>query len=549
MRKTSLYSIFVFLLIVFSLYLIFLPSYYATPLFDFTLDDSYITYRYSENLASGAGPVWNPGEDPVEGYTSFLWMLVNAGFIKAGIDPELGSKILSLFCVVMMIGILAYYGKDGHPIIQLIAAAAIAFSPAFLLISIQGMETVFVGLLITTATLFYLNIFKKQKNGSIIGFFIFSFLSVLTRPDVIIYFLALSISLLVYLIWNKQRKLALRFILIAFCFFIVPGLIYFLWRWGYYGYMLPNTAYVKNSSVTFVKSGIISAAGVKMVLNFLTEMAAPYVIIFMLVLKGNSSEDKTPAHTPFFHVIFGVLSFLFAMCFFVPVQGFLYRYQMPFFPVILLLFVSILNTKKEVLAQKRGALGRSAVILLIIFLFCFPLHTREEVAREIENRWKYDRVVMGKGLAQFKEHNLTLMVSEAGALPYFSGWRTVDALGLNDEYIAHNGLDLNYLEEVNPDLVVIVDQIVKSGFVFSYGTIYDYLVKNDFELTAVVSKTTPFLDISNDIFHFYLVNKKGRMAQELRDFLLSYEQVKRVPVDSIMKLKEDYVLESLAPKE
>ena len=45
---------------------------------DFTLDDSYITYRYSANWAEGHGPVWNVGHDPVEGYTSFFWVVVNA---------------------------------------------------------------------------------------------------------------------------------------------------------------------------------------------------------------------------------------------------------------------------------------------------------------------------------------------------------------------------------------------------------------------------------------------------------------------------------------
>ena len=38
------------------------------------IDDAYITFRYSRNLAEGLGPVWNAG-DPVEGYTNFLWML------------------------------------------------------------------------------------------------------------------------------------------------------------------------------------------------------------------------------------------------------------------------------------------------------------------------------------------------------------------------------------------------------------------------------------------------------------------------------------------
>ncbi len=34
-----------------------------------TVDDAYITYRYAENLALNGQLTWNPGLDPVEGYT------------------------------------------------------------------------------------------------------------------------------------------------------------------------------------------------------------------------------------------------------------------------------------------------------------------------------------------------------------------------------------------------------------------------------------------------------------------------------------------------
>ena len=38
------------------------------------LDDAYIFLRYAENFVNGYGFVWNIGEPPVEGYTSFLYL-------------------------------------------------------------------------------------------------------------------------------------------------------------------------------------------------------------------------------------------------------------------------------------------------------------------------------------------------------------------------------------------------------------------------------------------------------------------------------------------
>ena len=52
---------------------------------DFWLDDAFITFRYARNVAAGLGAVFNPGE-AVEGYTSFLWMLICSAFFALGDD-------------------------------------------------------------------------------------------------------------------------------------------------------------------------------------------------------------------------------------------------------------------------------------------------------------------------------------------------------------------------------------------------------------------------------------------------------------------------------
>ena len=61
----------------------------ATVLGRFTIDDAFINFRYAENLASGLGPVFNPGER-VEGYTTPAWVFLLAGLHRLG-APLLGS--------------------------------------------------------------------------------------------------------------------------------------------------------------------------------------------------------------------------------------------------------------------------------------------------------------------------------------------------------------------------------------------------------------------------------------------------------------------------
>jgi hypothetical protein len=60
------------------------------------------------------------------------------------------------------------------------------------------------------------------------------------------------------------------------------------------------------------------------------------------------------------------------------------------------------------------------------------------------------------GLAKFQNRHYTLVATEAGVIPYFSGWRAIDAWGLNDAEIVHNpkGLTDAYLEQNHPAVIM-----------------------------------------------------------------------------------------------
>jgi hypothetical protein len=65
-------------------------TYYAL------FDDAMISMRYAKNLAHGAGLVWNPNGERVEGFTNPLWVLLMSFF---HLFPIPSSKI-SLFIQV-----------------------------------------------------------------------------------------------------------------------------------------------------------------------------------------------------------------------------------------------------------------------------------------------------------------------------------------------------------------------------------------------------------------------------------------------------------------
>ena len=63
----------------------------------FVIDDTFITFRYADNLASGRGLSFNPDEaNPVEGYTNFLWVILSALAIRTGLEPLAAVQVLSV---------------------------------------------------------------------------------------------------------------------------------------------------------------------------------------------------------------------------------------------------------------------------------------------------------------------------------------------------------------------------------------------------------------------------------------------------------------------
>lgn len=59
-------------------------------------DDAYITYRYAWNWASGNGLRFNLGGQPVEGYSSFLWVAISALFERLGLDVAVWTGLLGI---------------------------------------------------------------------------------------------------------------------------------------------------------------------------------------------------------------------------------------------------------------------------------------------------------------------------------------------------------------------------------------------------------------------------------------------------------------------
>jgi arabinofuranosyltransferase len=108
------------------------------------LDDAYISYRYANNLVSGSGLVYNPGER-VEGITNLLWALLVAGGVALGLRAHEVGHGLGLVSGVAVLAASALYAGSGLARSRLwlagLAPWIVLSSIPFVLWSTSGMET------------------------------------------------------------------------------------------------------------------------------------------------------------------------------------------------------------------------------------------------------------------------------------------------------------------------------------------------------------------------------------------------------------------------
>ena len=67
------------------------------------IDDQYISLAYARQFSESGLLLWS-NHERVEGYSNFLYVILQAGMLAAGIDPDLGCKFLAMACAV---GVLA----------------------------------------------------------------------------------------------------------------------------------------------------------------------------------------------------------------------------------------------------------------------------------------------------------------------------------------------------------------------------------------------------------------------------------------------------------
>ena len=417
-----------------------------------TIDDAFITFRFSHNANQGHGLVWNVGESPVEGMTSFLWTVILIPFASDKHSLYLWAKVLGALAglgaayVILESVKLAFGGRC----IQW-GALFLVVCPLLAFHSLNGLETGLV-LLLTSAMLFSSIKILSRPNGSISGSLRWAVVLGLlwlaggmTRPELVLY--GLLMSLFVFLRLESGRRRA-RLSAALFLSFVLPGSIYFVSRWQYFGFPFPLPFYAKHSEALISPHGTGYVA-----LSFLGVLGGLGALGFLsYFIRGCSEHLRGIIGISLWPALIVCLCY----AFFDPLMGFVYRFTTPFIgPLIVAASGSVCTVRSGTSVGRIRLLTSSLVVLATAQLLSGAIpayhwaHINSEATRDCHQR-------VGETLALVSEDGSLIAVADVGGPAFFSGWKSHETLGLVTPEASMDGLSTGQLiESFKPDVLII----------------------------------------------------------------------------------------------
>ncbi|MFX1553272.1 MAG: hypothetical protein ACFFBV_05035 [Promethearchaeota archaeon] len=426
----------------------------------FTSDDAFISFRYATNLVDGYGLVFNSNtNNPVEGYSNFLWVLINAIPILLNLDIVIWFKVLSIIInigsilVIYKLGTLFYSNK-----IALFCPMLYSIYYPIQLWIVGGLEIPILILSLIAAFYFLFKEVSKESKFPILSS-LFFLIHALTRIDGIIFFIGVEFSVIIYYLFINKKKNIVYQRIFSLLFVGTPYTIYFLWRFLYYGQFFPNSYYAK-ASKSFV---LITTSGIQYLLLFLVFTAPIVILMIFAVIKILLNKEKEmikmvlPAIIPIlinFAVILNIEKHYAG-------QGFRFALiSVPFMILIGCYSFKVLNDYKTTkfklnYRQFKISLNKLIPLLcsfgLIIYPFTAPIVYINTSSTDVAD--KYHKLAFW-----FKDNvdnNVSIAFTDMGVIPYYSELEFIDLWGICDETIARDRSAADYVLGKKPEFIFI----------------------------------------------------------------------------------------------
>jgi len=412
--------------------------------FNYTIDDTYISLRYARNLTSGHGLVFSTdGSKPIEGYTNFLWIILESILFKITFlkNVLLGIKIIGILFGTGIV-ILTYkltYLISNNVKTSIIATSLISLFPNIPFWSISGLETPMYIFFLMLSIYLYV---KKELFFSSIVFA----LAALSRPEGVLVFAIFSLYEISIGISKKKEsteKYLKKIILFLLPFILIFG-SYYIWRYNFYGFLFTNSFYAKGNLNIF--QSILGRVSCR--LPFL-HFTLPIIAIGVIAFLENFHKYEM---LKYIFITFVTLFFLSFVAEREWMPGF--RYELPFIPFIIIIFSIGL---KDIMSVKKIIYQFIILFTVILYLFypAINLHTATRYTIDLEK----SHVALGKWLNKYVPKDSSFAGWDMGAIPYFSELPTIIEIhpeGLLNAFITHSKYyDEDYLIRLKPSFIVL----------------------------------------------------------------------------------------------
>lgn len=442
------------------------------------MDDAYITYVYGRNLAEGHGLRFNPSDaEPTPGASSLLHAVFAAQAIARGADPLVATRWLGLACVALVgltLGAAASRATRAPFGAGLLVGAWLALGLALLPETVVhvagGMETMlFVGLHGVYLAWTVVALDRERPPGALVQIAggLLALVLTLTRPEAA----PLALATLVCLTLAQAGSLDARGILasarrLAWAWGSTGVLLagFLAWHVDYFGALFPNAYYVKSSSRIFGGGGL---PGLASTAGFACLRLLPLLAIAFVLARVAGVRAEWRARlwlvAPATAVLLSLTRVIREMA-----GGFRYEFGL-LVPFVLLVGVAVLELRRRSRAGYAAALAVGGLFLPLLFtesssnLANWLAHPRSPTERWRQGGPQENALAsLGVDLARTGlGQRATVLLSGAGQVPYWSGMRALDWIGLNDSYLSGREartLDevWRYIDEHRPDVIVSV---------------------------------------------------------------------------------------------
>lgn len=429
--------------------------FYAAYFVNFSItpfEDAAMLMRYSQHLADGHGIVWNIGEPPVDGATDFLFMVASAALIKLGFT--VGQAVRGIaFASHLLTVLLVYWANrrihDGNIPFSFLSGLYLAVGTGFSYV-IAYFGTPFFALAAASTWTLGLLLMRRQDSPFwlSLAFALSGLITGLIRPEGVI----LASLMLLAVVVMRGWKNSISIIVIFGAVFLTIGGAYFLWRWDYFGYPLPNPFYKKGGGWRWATFGIS--------MGNMLRLCFPMAFAFLLAFRAQETAKQALAY------LIPIVGFASAFGLVSNEMNYGARFQYAVVPIALLSWIPLVRGFKFDWLNQASGKERSVYLVALValagalvyyswFQNCFLILHQPRCNTPYE---RDGRLEMARMLAEFRGKGYVIATTEAGLLPYYSGWNAIDTWGLNDQWIAHNGgITAEYLDRYKPHIIMFHD--------------------------------------------------------------------------------------------